>query len=140
MAGILFLAIPTLATQKIYVIANTNLDPVNLPVQNIRQLFLDESSFSSNGQTLKPLDLPESSEIRRFFYLRIANRTPAQMKSYWARMVFTGKGTPPLTLSTEEAVEQVVALEADKIGYVSKAPSNPKLKVLTEISTSEKAP
>lgn len=65
---------------------------------------------------LRALDLTDG-EARDSFYTYLLGRSRNQMRAYWSRMVFTGKGKPPRALDAEAIIE---ALQNDPnlIGYL----------------------
>jgi len=118
------------ASATIYVVANTAAKTIDVTNDQLKQLFLDESTIVVNGVKLRPIDAPSNSEVRREFYKIVAQRSATQMKSYWARMVFTGKGIPPQTSTSEAEVEKVIATDGQKIGYLSRKPSDPNVQIV----------
>jgi hypothetical protein len=51
----------------------------------------------------------------------VANRTPALMKAYWTKRIFTGRGQPPRELPNSAAVRKLVAENPGMIGYIDRA-------------------
>jgi hypothetical protein len=45
-------------------------------------------------------------------------RSAAQLRATWARITFTGKGTPPKELKSDADVKAFVAADPKAIGYV----------------------
>lgn len=65
-----------------------------------------------------PLDLPESHPLRAVFYQAATDSDLTQVRSTWARVMFTGRGEPPRELSDAAAVKAAVAANADVVGYI----------------------
>jgi hypothetical protein len=63
-------------------------------------------------------DQPERAGIRGDFYEKATGRTVAQVRATWARITFTGKGTPPKELKSDADVKAFVAADPRAIGYV----------------------
>lgn len=114
----------------IYVVANKAAKTFDVTNDQLKQLFLDETTIVVNGVKLRPIDAPPGSDVRRDFYKIVAQRSNTQMKSYWARMVFTGKGVPPETSASELEVEKTVAQSEQKIGYLSHKPTDPNVQIV----------
>ena len=54
------------------------------------------------------------------------------MKSYWQKMIFSGRATPPAELSTDTQVLELIRTNPDAVGYVSESATIPAgVKVLT---------
>jgi hypothetical protein len=57
-------------------------------------------------------------------------KSSSQLNAYWSKLVFTGKGTPPEKLTTDQAVIDFVAANGNAIGYVDSAKVTDKVKVI----------
>ncbi len=67
---------------------------------------------------LKPVDLPEETEIHNAFYKRATGRDAAQAKAFWARLAFSGHGQPPKVFADAAAVKKAVAADPKLVGYI----------------------
>jgi hypothetical protein len=77
--------------------------------------------YLGRNTTLKPLDLPESNELRDAFYKKATDRDAAQVKAVWSRIIFTGQGQPPKELPDAAAVKKAVAADPKMVGYIDKS-------------------
>lgn len=77
--------------------------------------------FLGKSQSFTPIDLGESSPLRADFYRKATGRDLAQVKTAWARIVFTGRGQPPLEMLDAVAVKKAVAADVRAIGYIDRA-------------------
>lgn len=101
-------------------------------VNNSNSSTLDKDTVSSiflgKDKTLKAVDMSDST--KNSFYEKIAGKTEAQMKSYWSGLVFTGKGTPPKSLDSAQAVIDYVKSDPSHIGYIPSSAINSDVKVM----------
>lgn len=118
------------AAAEVVVIGNPQLDVSSLSVQMVADLYLGRAVQLSTGQRVEVVDLPPGHPVRDEFYLRILGRDPDQIRAYWAKRIFTGKGTPPLVRGDEAAVLRWVAAEPGRIGYVSRKAVTDSVQVL----------
>jgi hypothetical protein len=86
----------------------------------VADIFLSEATRFPDGGEVVALDLPIGSPLRDDFYLKVANRTPALMKAYWTKKIFTGRGQPPRELPNSQAVRKQVADNPGLIGYIER--------------------
>ena len=128
----LILLLPTLALADIVVVVDKNSPITSISQSQIRQLYL-EGNGKVGGVYLKPLDLPEQDRLRDRFYLAAVGKTPAQMKSYWARMIFSGRGVPPRSVSGVSAMKVMLENNPERIGYLPASEVSGNLRVLYEI-------
>lgn len=122
--------------KAILVIAHPD-TPRSLANDELVRIFLGKTTHFSDGQPAHPVDQSESSETRDLFYMKLTGKNRSQMKTYWSRLIFTGKGFPPKTLPDDDAVIQWVSKNPGSIGYV-RAGSSPKgVTVVTSLSAAE---
>jgi len=92
-----------------------------LRAEQVADIFLSEATRFPDGSEVVALDLPIGSPLRDDFYLKVANRTPALMKAYWTKKIFTGRGQPPRELPNSQTVRKLVADNPTLIGYIDRS-------------------
>ncbi|WP_035479268.1 phosphate ABC transporter substrate-binding protein [Aliagarivorans marinus] len=97
---------------------------------DIKKLFLGKAKKFSDGSSATPVNLPANSALREAFDNQALGKSPQQMKSYWSKLIFTGKGQPPEELADDAAVIQWVTSNADAIGYIDAASATADVKVI----------
>jgi hypothetical protein len=120
----LLLAAPTMAGE-IVVVMGPSAAP--LDKDQLAAIYLGRST------TLKPLDLPESNELRDAFYRKATDRDAAQIKAVWSRIIFTGQGQPPKELPDAAAVKKAVAADPKMVGYIDKSDLDATVKVVLSL-------
>jgi hypothetical protein len=90
--------------------------------------------YLGRNHDLKPMDMPESSPIRVAFYKKAADGDLAQIKSVWARLVFTAQGQPPKELADADAIKKAVATDPKAVGYIDKADVDASVKVVLTLN------
>ncbi|PVZ71482.1 phosphate ABC transporter substrate-binding protein [Pelagibaculum spongiae] len=91
---------------------------VYLNKDDVARLFLGKQHSFKDGSVAVPVDQNEGSEIRDQFYVELVNKNASQLKSWWARLIFTGKGSPPRAVGTNDNVVLLVGSNPNMIGYV----------------------
>ncbi len=104
---------------------NASMDPAE-----IAKLYLGRSKSFSDGTAAIPLAQTESSAATPIFNEKILNKTGSQMKAYWSKLVFTGKGTPPKELLTDTEIIDLVSQNPNMIGYVETSSVTSAVKVV----------
>ncbi len=85
----------------------------------VRDAFLKKVATWRNDETIRPVDLHRRLPLRARFTRELLQKTPTQLRSYWNRLIFSGKGVPPPELASEEAVVSYVLSNRGAVGYVS---------------------
>lgn len=116
------------AQAEIVVIVNPAVGAVSQ--DDVQRIFLGKKSSFEDGSTATPYYLPESSAERTVFDQKALGRSPAQLKAYWAQLVFTGKGKAPAELASSAAAKEKVATDKSAIAYVDSSVVDSSVKVV----------
>lgn len=129
MAIMLFTAISVHADEVVLVVNPSNpLSDMSLKVA--KKIYLGKSKFFPGGGKVIPADQSDKSDVRTMFYEVIIGRSKSQLKSYWSKRIFTGKGTPPIVKKDDDAMLEWVAEQPQALGYVFRSSVTPNVKVL----------
>jgi len=85
----------------------------------IADLFLKRVTRWENGRAVIPVDQSEKSAARAAFTRDLLGKEVSWVKSYWQKMIFSGRATPPAELSSDSQILDFIRANADAIGYVS---------------------
>ncbi len=86
-----------------------------------------------DGRVAYPIDLPDNHPARAQFYRKLVGKELSEINAYWARLVFSGKTTPPRPAShVAEAVEWVGSREG-AVAYMERNRLDERLKVVLEL-------
>ena len=113
-----------LAQAEVVVVVGAKSPAANLSKEQASDIFLGKAT------NLTPLDQPESSPLRDDFYSKVTGKSAAQAKSYWAKLSFTGKGTPPKEAQNSADIKKQLAENPNLIGYIEKSAVDSSVKVL----------
>ena len=65
-----------------------------------------------------PIYLAQGHDARGEFNKKALGKSSSQLKAYWSKLIFTGKGTPPDALGSVEDVIAKVAADPSAIAYI----------------------
>lgn len=91
---------------------------MRLTQQQVSEIYLGKVDSFPGGGGVIPVDQPEGRSIRDEFYATVLNKSAAQVSAYWAKVIFTGEGSPPRILIDSQAVKRAVAANPNAIGYI----------------------
>lgn len=115
----------------VVVIAHPSVSAGSLTSDQVSQIYMGRVSKLPDGTAVGPLDQAEGSPARAQFIDKVLGKTEAQLRSYWSRMIFTGKAQPPRVVNNTAEVLRTVASTPGYIGYVdSKDATSDKIRVL----------
>jgi hypothetical protein len=90
-------------------------------------------AYLGKTHRLTALDQPESAAIRAEFYKKTTGMEFSQVKAIWARLVFSGRGSPPKELPDAAAVKKAVATDPTAIGYIDRSALDGTVKVVLQL-------
>jgi ABC-type phosphate transport system substrate-binding protein len=118
------------AEVKVVVHGSNALDSITKA--KVADLFLKRVTRWENGRPVTPVDQSEKNAARAAFTKGLLGKEVVWVKSYWQKMIFSGRATPPAELSTDTQVLELIRTNADAIGYVNESTAIPAgLKTLT---------
>ncbi len=82
------------------------------------------------GVSAIPIDQDEGTVARGSFYSDVVKKSEAQLKSYWSRLIFTGKGQAPQVVGGDADVKSMVANNPNIIGYIDEGAVDGTVKVI----------
>ena len=95
-------------------------------------IFMGRSRSLPDGRRVVPLDLGEGSILRDRFYQEVLERSPAQVRAHWARLLFTGRGSPPRSVDSLDEVLLAMKQNPQSIAYLPRRVLTPALAVVYE--------
>jgi ABC-type phosphate transport system substrate-binding protein len=108
----------TRAEADVVAVVSAKSDIKALTPNQVADIFLGRVSRFPNGVLAVPIDLRDGSPERDRFYTKIAGKSPAQVKAYWSKIIFTGRGQPPKAVTTDLDVKRIISMNAAAIGYI----------------------
>ena len=129
---ILGLFFSTSALSDVHVVVhNSNTDEFNNKV--ISRIFLGKSKSFPSGIPAIPINQKDNAQITSLFNKKVLNKSSSQLKAYWSKLVFTGKGTPPKSVGSDQQVMELVTNNPNFIGFVSADAIDDSVKVIATI-------
>ncbi len=104
-----------------------------LTTEQASDIFLGQSLRFPNGAEVAALDQGVGAPIRDEFYAKLTGKSPALIKAYWAKMIFTGRAQPPREVDNNLAMRKMVADNPGLIGYIDKSALDPSVKAVLVI-------
>jgi ABC-type phosphate transport system substrate-binding protein len=138
MALVLLLAIfAASAHAEVVVIVSANSPVTSLTAEQAARIFLGKTNTFPNDGPAYPIDQAEGSEARNEFYANVVHKNPTQLSAYWARVIFTGNGQPPVALAGNVTVRRVVEKNKNAIGYIDKRYLNRSVRVVLRVEKND---
>ena len=114
------------AQADVVVVVSAKSSASKLTKEQVADIFLGRST------SMVPLDQAAGSPVRDEFYSKVAGQNAAQVKTLWAKLSFSGKGTPPKALGSDEEVKAQLSANPNAIAYMDKSKVDASVKTVLE--------
>jgi len=86
--------------------------------RTIKRIYLGKMKAFPNGDKVTVLTLEDGAPETEIFRESALNKSNSQFKSYWSKLAFTGKGTPPTEVSNSAEMINAIKADASSIGFI----------------------
>ncbi len=124
----MFFSANALAGVAVVVSTSSNVD--TLSESQVRNVFLGKIKALPNGESAVPVNQLENSKAYEAFIGSVLKKSHDQLTQYWARRVFSGKGSPPQNVAGDSAVKLHVKNVSGGIGYIMEESVDNSVKVI----------
>lgn len=129
-------ALPLTAQADVYVVVPATSTVKSMTQKEVVDLYMGRTRAFPGGEFALPFDLPREHAGRAAFYLALTGMGPAQVNSYWSRLMFSGQTMPPQSVADEAAMIDIVKRTPGAVGWVRKEPADKQLRVLLVLKES----
>jgi ABC-type phosphate transport system substrate-binding protein len=119
-----------IAMADVVVVVSARSPITALSKNQLIDIFLGKVSRYPDGTEAMPVDQVEGSGSRDEFYAKTADKSAAQIKAYWSKIIFTGRGQPPPTVSNSVEMKKWIQKNPAAIGYIDRALVDDTVRVL----------
>ena len=128
--GFALILCPGEAVAEVVAVVSAQSPVTALSRNQVVDIFLGRMSRFPGGEQAVPIDQEEGTAARDEFYAGFAELSPAQIKAHWSKIIFTGRGLPPKTVSNSIEVKKAVVKNPNAIGYIERSLVDHSVKVL----------
>ena len=120
----------SIVSAEISVIVSVSNPNTAMDQSTVAKIFLGKAKSFPDGTQAVPVDQDDGAATRDGFNSKILGKSASQLKSYWSRLIFTGKGTPPKQSGDDAGVKSLVANNPNIIGYIDSSAVDATVKVV----------
>jgi ABC-type phosphate transport system substrate-binding protein len=92
----------------------------SLDKSQVADIFLGKATHFPNGVQAIPIDQSEGLALRDEFYGKVVGKSASQIKAYWTKIIFTGRGQPPPSVSGDIEMKKRIGENPTAIGYIDR--------------------
>lgn len=103
-----------------------------LSQDEVINIFLGRYRRLPTGETAFPIDQPESSALRAEFYRKLVNKDLNEINAYWARLIFSGRTSPPAQAANATEVITLLTGRTSSIAYLERSQVDKRFRIVLE--------
>lgn len=130
--------LPVMAySEDLVVVANPRSGVDRLSRTAVINIYLGRFRQLPSGLSAKPVDLPQAYPEKARFYRILVNKDLAEINSYWARLVFSGRTARPIEVRSHEDMLNFISKTPGAIGYIARSKLDDRVKLVYELGARE---
>lgn len=102
----------------------------SLETLDISRIFLGKAKSYPDGSQAVPVAQSDAASAADEFNTKVLTKSSSQLKAYWSKLVFTGKGTPPKEVDSDQEMLELIQANPNLIGYVQTSSVNDNVRVV----------
>ncbi len=114
---------------EMFVFTNKAVPDNTLSQTELKNIFLGKKVRWADNQRVDCVMLKDATCQEAFLNQHI-RKTPFQFNNYWKKQIFTGKGQPPQTFDSQQALIDYVSQTSGAVGYSCTRPDTTKVNVI----------
>ena len=129
---LLLFGAPVVSEEIVIIVSPDNTE--SLEIEDVARIYLGKRSRFPGGGNVIPLDINPGDPAYGAFALRVLKKTPTQLRAYWAKRIFTGKGKPPRVVTNAQEMLQLVQGNSQFLGYAGREHLNDSVRQILVIA------
>lgn len=130
----LFASAAGVAAEPLVVVVNPASGVESMTRNEVASVFMARQRTLASGVTALPLDIAGNAPERQQFYESLVGKTLPEVNAYWARLLFTGRASPPQQVADCAEVIATVAANKSAIAYIPKSRVDSRVRVVLELA------
>lgn len=110
------------------IVVNQTVPSKQYTLADARAIFMMRQRFWPNGEQIKVFTLSDTDLLHKDFVKNNLDMFPHQLRRIWDRMLFSGTGSIPVQLDSEQEMIDKIANTPYAIGYLNSRPDNEKIR------------
>lgn len=121
-------------SEEIWIVSSKAFPEASITLSQVKDAYLDDYVALSGGNKIQALDRKKTdSNLRAKFYMAAAGMTVTQLKSFWSRRVFTGRGHPPPIFESLDSLKKELTGNPLAISFIEPSEIDSSMRTLLKI-------
>ncbi|WP_146071891.1 type 2 periplasmic-binding domain-containing protein [Marinobacterium lutimaris] len=120
----------TVSAGDILVVVSKDSTVNTISKRELVDLYMGRVHSLPDGSPVMKIDAPVDSPVRAAFYQALIGMKVSEVNAYWARLMFTGRATPPMSVTKSGDIAALLANNPNALGYLPEDSENENLKTI----------
>lgn len=121
------------ASADLVLVVNARSGVDKLSLDEAVNIFMGRYRQLPSGIQAQPIDQPEATPEKALFYRLLVNKDLAEINAYWARLIFSGKTSPPYQAKNTAEMLDLLARRPGAIGYIERSQADSRFRIVLEL-------
>ena len=121
-------------TRDVVVVVNKANNVDALSKKQVIDIYMGRYVSFPDGSPAEPVDFPSNTNEKATFYLTLVNKEERKIKSYWSRLLFSGRAKPPIEADSFQDVVSFVEQNQDAIAYIPRSGVTSEMKIVYDFN------
>lgn len=121
------------AEADLVVVVNARSGIERLSLDSVINIFMGRYRQLPSGIPAQPIDQPEERPEKARFYRLLVDKDLAEINAYWARLIFSGKTSPPYQAKGTAEILDRLARQPGTIAYIERSQADPRARIVLEL-------
>lgn len=116
------------------VVANLGSGIDKMSKDEVINVYMGRNRKLASGISALPVEVNHPMAEKEVFYMTMVSKEVAEINSYWARLTFSGQGSPPKKVKTAEEALNLVIENKGAIVYLDRKKADKRVKIIFDPS------
>lgn len=121
------------ARADLVVVVNAKSGVESLSLDEAVNIFMGRYRQLPSGLAALPVDQPEGQPEKARFYHLLVNKSLSEINAYWARLIFSGKTSPPHQARSTAEVLDWLGRQRGAVAYLERSQVDPRFRIVLEL-------
>jgi hypothetical protein len=128
-----FFKVTSVFAEEIVMVAHPSSRINALDQKQIVDLYMGRTSTLDDGTPIQAIELSDDTQLKQHFYDVLVDKSVHEINAYWARLLFSGRAIPPLSVSTINKLITRISENKQAVGYIWKKDLTNQVKVIGHV-------
>lgn len=130
---VIFSWVESVSAGGVAVVVNSRNPVMELTKREVSDIFLGRRHTFPVGNPVIVLERNSSSKLKKIFFNLLNGMNLKRLNAYWARLQFSGRVQPPISISSDHRLLEIIQQNEAAIGYMNASSVDDSVRVVLNL-------